>query len=195
MPSPFHIANIGAKRCNVGSTLLQSAARPSHSACKRQFFNRTDSRQHKPGATYPNLPNVFSNTQRATLDGLTIHGQPLPQSCVLPTQTNVDEERLQSVEPCILHGSTSGLWSEPRSVDSSYLVAGAQKLSMYLTRSPSGRVQDWLFEICSLGSDYVANDHDRYQDIHYDRTVSGTSTLDMTHKTSRIVGSELNDFP
>ena len=156
--SPSRIANIGVRRSEYGSALLQSPARAGHAERMRQIFQQAG-REHNAaqaggGALYPQLPNVsrktspppYHSTRPQQLAHCTSSGCPPNVWClppdvdvVLPWPDRSERNISRSAE------QTSGSWSD----DSGYFITASRGHAFNLVVSPDERIYDWLRNLSS----------------------------------------------
>jgi hypothetical protein len=146
--TPSKIANVCVRRAHYGSTLLQSPARPGHSAGMRSIFH-TASQHNPPASLYPQLPNVSRKASQA-------HGATSPEFTAYVPSLHQPAPLLPGTHSQPANLATSPKWSqqdqsvssESWSDDTGYLVAGSRCHPSELTVPPAERITHWLSEVC-----------------------------------------------
>jgi hypothetical protein len=143
--SPSKLANIRIRRCNNGSTLLQSPARDGHAARMRQIFEEAGREQHTPqvdkGVLYPQLPNISRKTSPPPE-----YHTPQPSPIRRPESLCMSTSSFQ-IKPQQLQVPASEPSSESWSDDSAYFIAGSRRRTTSNAVCPKERITDWLVSV------------------------------------------------
>ncbi|KAF2823375.1 hypothetical protein CC86DRAFT_469184 [Ophiobolus disseminans] len=161
LTSPTRVANVGVRRSNYGSTLLQSPARPGYATRMRQMFD--DAVENFESTLYPQLPNISRKTfsspvkTQATTSSTSGLG-PLSESMCLSTRLHVALSSVGETQASLPHPSerSSGSWSD----DSGYIITNSRGRRCSLSTPPKDRIYNWL-RTC----DYIEEPNEYLDDL------------------------------
>ncbi|KAF2476356.1 uncharacterized protein BDR25DRAFT_375279 [Lindgomyces ingoldianus] len=141
-PSSKRIANVGIRRSQYTSVLLESPARPSHASRMRQIFEEASFGKVVSSASngmvaYPQLPNTSRAHSPTDRHPQSSYGPGFLLPSNRPDSAEATPERLQ-------RPTSSENLSESWSGDSDYLITEHRYHRSSRSISPQPRIDDWL---------------------------------------------------